>query len=168
MSATAFGESCWPHFPGEVASPLLRPRFPLERTIDAFAVLAYIAAVKSETLGRTIKHVRTQAGYTLRGFAEMVGISAAYLSDIEHDRRNPTDEVLRKIAAKLRQRVPVTYEELRARSTRLETDLQEIVQQTPEVGQLLREVKETGRPVRDVLRELQQHLRNTHPESDEE
>jgi len=98
----------------------------------------------------------------------MVDISAAYLSDIEHDRRNPTEEVLRKIAAKLSRRVPVTYDELRALSTRLETDLQELVRQTPEVGQLLREVKQTGRPVRDVLRELQERLRSTHTEAEEE
>ncbi len=141
---------------------------PGDATIAVFAMLAYIAVVNTETLGQAIKRLRTEAGYTLRGFAEMVGISAAYLSDIEHDRRNPTEENLRKIAAKLSQRVAVTYEELRALSARLETDLQQLVQQTPEVGQLLREVKETGRPVRDVLRELQEHLRNTHPESDEE
>jgi len=55
-----------------------------------------------------------------------------------------------------------------ALSTRLETDLQELVRQTPEVGQLLREVKQTGRPVRDVLRELQERLRSTHTEAEEE
>jgi len=90
------------------------------------------------------------------------------LSDIEHDRRVPTEDVLRRIATLLSKRVPVTYEELQSLSARLETDLQKMVQQTPEVGQLLREVKQTGRAARDVIRELQEHLRKIENEPNDE
>lgn len=117
-----------------------------------------------ESLGQTIRQLRLAADYKLREFAALIEISAAYLSDIEHDRRNPTDDVLRKIAVLLGKRVEVTYETLRSLSARLETDLQRMVQQNPEVGQLLREVKQTGRPARDVIRELQEHLRSLESE----
>jgi transcriptional regulator with XRE-family HTH domain len=121
----------------------------------------------SESLGQTIRQLRLAADYKLREFATLVGLSAAYLSDIEHDRRNPTEDVLRNIAAVLAKRVEVTYETLRSLSARLETDLQRMVQQNPEVGQLLREVKQTGRPAREVIRELQEHLRRLEGELDE-
>jgi transcriptional regulator with XRE-family HTH domain len=110
--------------------------------------------------------LRLKADYKLREFALLIDLSAAYLSDIEHDRRNPTEEVLRTIAAVLGKRVEVTYDSLRSLSARLETDVQRMVQQNPEVGQLLREVRETGRPARDVIRELQEHLRKLESEED--
>ena len=124
-----------------------------------FAKLAYIRAVPPKSLGKTIRRLRLEAGYTLRGFAELVGISAAYQSDIEHDRRVPTEAVLRQIAKVLGRRVQVTYESLQNLSARIEDDLQQLVQSTPEVGQLLREVRQSGRPASDVLRELQEQLR---------
>lgn len=119
-----------------------------------------------ESLGQAIRRLRLKADYKLREFALLIDLSAAYLSDIEHDRRNPTEDVLRKIAVVLGKRVEVTYESLRSLSARLETDVQRMVQQNPEVGQLLREVRETGRPARDVIRELQEHLRKLRGEED--
>lgn len=120
-----------------------------------------------ETLGQAIRRLRLAADYKLREFALLIPVTAAYLSDIEHDRRIPTEEKLGKIAKVLARRVEVTYEELRSLSTRLETDLQRMVQQNPEVGQLLREVKQTGRPAHDVIRELQEHLRKMRDEANE-
>ncbi|MEX2181896.1 MAG: helix-turn-helix transcriptional regulator [Gemmatimonadaceae bacterium] len=120
-----------------------------------------------ETLGQAIRRLRLQAGSGLRAFANKIEVSAAYLSDVEHDRRVPTTETLQAIVGELVKDVPVTYEELRDLSTRLETDLQRMVQQHPEVGQLLREVKQTGRPARDVIRELQEHLRDLRTETED-
>lgn len=129
---------------------------------------AYIAFVTKETLGQAIRRLRLQAGPGLRAFANQIGVSAAYLSDVEHDRRVPTDETLRAIVKELAKRVPVTYEELRDLSTRLETDLQRMMQQHPEVGQLLREVKRSGRPAREVIKELQEHLRDIRAKAEED
>jgi transcriptional regulator with XRE-family HTH domain len=119
-----------------------------------------------ESLGQTIRKLRLSADYKLREFATLIDLSAAYLSDIEHDRRNPTEDVLKKIVAVLGKRIKVTYEELLSLSPRLETDLQRMVQQNPEVGQLLREVRQTGRPAREVIRELQEHLRRLQDETE--
>lgn len=138
-----------------------------EFALDVFANLAYIRVVPPESLGKTIRRLRLDADYTLRGFAELAGISAAYQSDIEHNRRVPTEAVLRQIAKILSGRVQVTYESLRNLSTRIEDDLQHLVQNTPEVSQLLREVKQSGRPASEVLRELQELLKRQR-EGDEE
>jgi transcriptional regulator with XRE-family HTH domain len=123
---------------------------------------AYIAAVPQKTLGSTIRLLREKADYGLREFAGLVGISAAYQSDIEYDRRVPTDDVLGKITKGLRRRVEVTFDELRALSPRLDPDVRDLLQQSPEVNQLLREMKQTGQPIGDVIRDLQQHLRDKH------
>lgn len=50
------------------------------------------------TLGNTIRKARTEIKLSGRTFANCVGISAAYLCDIELDRRVPAEEVLRTIA----------------------------------------------------------------------
>ena len=119
-----------------------------------------------ESIGEAIRRLRLAAGFTLRGFAELVEISAAYQSDIERNRRIPTDDFLRTAARVLNRKVPVTYESLRNISARIEPDLQLLVERTPEVNQLLREVKQSGRPAGEVLRELQEHLRRQREEED--
>ena len=118
-----------------------------------------------ETLGSAIHRLRLEAGYTLRGFAEMIGISAAHQSDVEHGRRLPSEQVLRATTKALSAKLGGTtakslYETLRALDARFEDDLQQWAQQTPIVRQLLREVKDSGRSPRDVLRELKRVLRD--------
>lgn len=109
----------------------------------------------SKTLGSEIQRLRTDAGLTLRGFAQKVEISAAFLSDIERDRRRPSEEVLKKIAREL---PGTTYEELDLLNTKLEQDLQRMVAETPEARQLLRTVLDGKEDPRDVLRRLQKQL----------
>lgn len=41
---------------------------------------------------------RVKAGYTLQEVAEAIGRSVSYLSEIENGKKNPSDELLRKIA----------------------------------------------------------------------
>lgn len=108
-----------------------------------------------KTLGSEIQRLREEAGYTLRGFAKAVEISAAFLSDIERDRRRPSEEVLRRIV----DRLPGTkYEDLDRLNTKLEQDIQRMVAETPEARQLLRTVLDSHRDPREVLRELQKQL----------
>lgn len=121
----------------------------------------------AEKLGAAIRRLRAQAGYTLRKFAGMVGISAAHQSDIEHGRRMPSDKVLRE-TARLLEHVGATYEDLRALDARLETDLQEWVQGNPEAGQMLRQVKESGRSPKEILRDLERFLRKEDEEEGEQ
>jgi transcriptional regulator with XRE-family HTH domain len=111
------------------------------------------------TLGTEIRRLRMLRGTTLRKFAQSVGVSAPHLSDIERDRRQPSKQVLKRIARDL-EPVGATLESLERLDTRFESDLQEWASQTPEVRIMLRRVKESGRPVAEVLKELEHMLQN--------
>lgn len=102
----------------------------------------------------TIRGYRQQAGFTLRGFAEQIGISATFLSDIEKDRRLPSDQNLRTIARELAH-VGASFDEFDRLNPRVEPELQEWVSQTPEARQMLRTVFDSGRDPREVLRQLE-------------
>lgn len=53
------------------------------------------------TLGERIRELREAADKSLRELARDVGVSAAFMSDIELGKRYPSDEVLEKIADEL-------------------------------------------------------------------
>ena len=121
-----------------------------------YANMAYMNLERT-TLGREIRRLRMLDGTTLRQFALGVGISAPHLSDIERDRRRPSKELLKRIARELKQ-AGATHEGLERLDARFETDLQEWASQTPEVRLMLRAVKESGRPVAEVLKDLEAML----------
>ena len=52
--------------------------------------------------GKYLKQRRESLGMTMRSFAEQVGISPAYLSDIENGHRNPPEKKLEKFVEALR------------------------------------------------------------------
>lgn len=87
---------------------------------------------------------------TLRGLAAALEISAAHLSDIEHNRRRPSDDLLRKIARALR-KVGATYRSLDNLATGMDPDLREWAGSTPGVRRLLRTLKQSGQHPLDVL-----------------
>ncbi len=109
-------------------------------------------------LGEEIRRCRAKAGSTLRAFARDLGISAAHQSDIEHSRRMPSEELLRKTARKL-VHVGASYEEFKRLDPRLEPDLAEWIQKTPEVRQLLREARSSGKTAKQMLREFRESLK---------
>lgn len=111
----------------------------------------------AQHLGPVIRELRLKANFTLRGFAKQIDVSAAHQSDIEKGRRMPGDEVLRRTVAALRH-VGASEEYFQRLDGRLDSDVQAMIQATPEVGQLLREVHESGRSPRDVIRDLQRML----------
>lgn len=111
----------------------------------------------AETLGAEIQRLRSKADVTLRGFAEKVGVSAAHLSDIERDRRRPSEKVLRVIVQKLAH-VGATAEGMDQLNTRLEPDLQRWVSEQPAARQLLRKVFESDRDPRDIVKQLEKQL----------
>jgi len=112
---------------------------------------------KNTTLGREIRRLRTLSGTSLRGFAGEIGVSAPHLSDIERDRRRPSRELLKTIARGLNG-VGATHAGLDRLDARFEEDLLEWTSQTPEVRILLRKIKESGRPVSEILKLLEKRL----------
>ena len=117
----------------------------------------------AETLGLEILRLRNLAGITLRAFAENIGVSAPYVSDIEHDRRRPSDEVLKRIAKELKS-VGATFEELDKLNSRLDRDIQAWVADNPAVRQMLRQVKQSGRDPKDILKQLENDAKKRKPE----
>src|SRR5690349_19692820 len=112
---------------------------------------------RATSLGHEIRRLRTDAGTTLRGLARTVGVSAPHLSDIERDRRRPSKPLLKKLVVELKP-AGASYADLDRLDTRLEVDLQEWTAANPEVRMLLRRVKESGRPVAEVLAKLERFL----------
>ena len=95
----------------------------------------------------------------MRQLAAQLGIkSAAHLSDIEHGRRMPSDDLLKKIASVLA-RVGASYEELRSLDYRLDPGTRDWVQENPGVGRMLREARESGVNSDDLLDKMRDILR---------
>ena len=101
-------------------------------------------------LGQEIRRLRLAAELTLRGLARQLRVSAAHLSDIEHDRRRPSDVLLRKIAHEL-QDVGASFEFFDHLVTGLDPETREWVASTPGVRKLLRKVREGGSHVHEIL-----------------
>lgn len=106
--------------------------------------------MRTTPLGEEIRRLRLKAGLTLRGLARQVSVSAAHLSDIEHDRRRPSDALLRKIVRELKG-AGATFEALDHLVTGIDSETREWVASTPGVRKLLRRVRESGAPLAEIL-----------------
>jgi transcriptional regulator with XRE-family HTH domain len=94
-------------------------------------------AVKRQTFGRVLREARLAKGITLRKFAEMVGISPTYLSQVEQDNVDPpTAERVKKMAELL----GANSDAWTALAGRVPEDLLGIIQKEPTaMPELLRE-----------------------------
>jgi transcriptional regulator with XRE-family HTH domain len=108
-------------------------------------------------LGEEARRLRLRAGFTLRGFASQLDISAAHLSDIEHNRRRPSEKLLRKIAHELRS-VGATLGSLERLATGIHPEAREWVTSTPGARAVLRRLVESGLDPADLLRALERTI----------
>ena len=99
------------------------------------------------TLGAAVRYLRLARGMTLRAVAKAAGISAPFLSDIEHNRRGVSDK-FGKLAAVL----GTTNAELDR--FRLTADIAEWIKSEPEVLELLRNIKRSARDPGEINRIL--------------
>ena len=109
--------------------------------------------MKEQQLGQEIRRQREEAGITLRGLAVKLGISAAHLSDIENDRRRPSEKLLLKIAHELRS-VGTTVASLELLVTGLDQETRGWAAATPGARAVLRRMLESGRNAEELLRVL--------------
>jgi len=114
-------------------------------------------------LGDEIRRLRLAADLPLRELARRLEISAAHQSDIEHSRRMPSEALLEKTAKELAH-VGASYESLRKLDARLEADLEKWVASTPEVRQLLREAKNSGRSLPEMIEDMRRDRSDTRTE----
>lgn len=112
-----------------------------------------LARMTTQHLGQEVRRRRLESGITLRGLAAKLGISAAHLSDIEHNRRRPSEKLLQKIAHELRG-VGTTFASLEMLVTGLDRETREWAATTPGARALLRRVLESGRSPDEILRAL--------------
>lgn len=102
--------------------------------------------------GPFIRDRRTAKGYSLRRFAELVGVSPTYLSHVEQGKVDspPTADRIQKMAELLGE----SADELIAMAGRVPEDLPKIIQSQPEaMPALLRAVKNL---TPDQIRRLQE------------
>lgn len=91
------------------------------------------------TLGEALRWARGQRRMTMRGLAVALGVSAPFLSDVEHDRRTLTDDRLLQ-AAEVLNVDPVELDVRRGYSR----DLADWIARDPDLVRLLREARRTG------------------------
>ena len=102
-----------------------------------------------KTLGEVIREARVSGGRSLREFARTLGITPSYQSDIENDRRIPSEEVLKKIAGLL----SLDFKELMALGGRFGDDAERYLRRHPTAGALFRKLSETN-ATEDILRKM--------------
>jgi transcriptional regulator with XRE-family HTH domain len=121
-------------------------------------MIANIAYMKPTHLGEEIRRLRLRAGCSLRGLATDLEVSAAHLSDIEHNRRRPSEKLLRRIADKLR-KVGATYDSLEQLTSGIDTKTREWAGSTPGARALLRRLLEANRDPQEIHRALEKLIR---------
>jgi transcriptional regulator with XRE-family HTH domain len=90
-----------------------------------------------ETLGAYIRRLRDERDISLRELAKRVGCTPPFISDVEHGRRHPSDEVRAEIARVLE----VSLDELRQRDVRAPIeDIKRITQSDPKFAMAFRTV----------------------------
>lgn len=101
-----------------------------------------------KTLGQRIRELREERDLSLRELAKKLGVSAAFLSDIELDRRHPSDNVLAKIAHLLN----TSVEELRTLDTRPAVEeLKRLARTDPAYGFAFRQIVEKRLTSQELL-----------------
>jgi len=88
------------------------------------------------TLGDVVREGRNAKEIGLRELARRLDVTPSYVSDIENDRRVPSEDVLARIASEL----DLDLEELVARSGRLGSGAERYMRDTPAATTLFRRI----------------------------
>jgi transcriptional regulator with XRE-family HTH domain len=101
-------------------------------------------------LGERIRELRDLQDLSLREFAKKLDdISPAHISDIENGRRNPSDDLLQKMA----QVLGATFEELKKLDSRLPVEqLKKSMRHDPAMGFALRKLTENKVSSDEILK----------------
>jgi transcriptional regulator with XRE-family HTH domain len=107
-----------------------------------------------KTFGQALREKRIEKGHSLRKFAELVGVSPTYLSQVEQGNVDPpTAERVRRMAELLGEKP----DEWIALAGRVPEDLPGIIQNQPtEIPELLREASGL---TAEQLRKVREHVR---------
>ena len=111
-----------------------------------YAVYAY----SMNELGGRIRELRDRHDISLREFARKLGdVSPAHISDIENGRRNPSEDLLQKMA----QVLGVAFDELQRLDNRIPVEeLRRAMRQDPALGFALRKAVEMNVSSEQILK----------------
>jgi transcriptional regulator with XRE-family HTH domain len=102
-----------------------------------------------KTLGQFIREKREELDLSLRELARRVGVSAAFMSDIELGRRYPSDDIFEKLSKPLE----VTVDELKRYDSRPPVEeLKRITDSDPTFGFALRKLVDKEVTAEDILK----------------
>lgn len=104
------------------------------------------------SLGGQIRTARVAKGLGLREFARLIEKSPSYVSDIEYDRRIPSEDVLRSICTHL----DLDFDRMLALAGRLGDEADRYLRREPAAGVLLRRAQEGGLTDDDLRKLIQQ------------
>lgn len=96
-------------------------------------------------MGRLVKGSRTEQHWTLRRLATELGVTPAYIADIEADRRLPSSELRDRISVVL----GIPAKELDAADSRLSAELRDWIEERPVLTAALRSLRSS--PESDLL-----------------
>jgi transcriptional regulator with XRE-family HTH domain len=97
-----------------------------------------MANTDGRSLGEVLRDARVQADLTLRDVARKLDLAPSYLSDIENNRRVPSEEVLGRLAGELK----LQSDDLMARAGRVGDQAERYMKQHPAVGVLFRRISD--------------------------
>jgi transcriptional regulator with XRE-family HTH domain len=95
-----------------------------------------MANTDGQSLGDVLRDARVKADVGLRDLAKKLDLAPSYLSDIETDRRVPSEEVLRRLSDELK----LKFDDLMARAGRVGDDAERYMKQRPAAGVLFRRI----------------------------
>lgn len=95
---------------------------------------------QKKSLGDRIRDARVSDGIALRELARRLDKAPSYISDIEYNRRNPSEDVLRAICAELN----LDFDVMLGLAGRLGDEADRYLKRNPTAGVLFRKVSEAG------------------------
>jgi transcriptional regulator with XRE-family HTH domain len=98
------------------------------------------------TLGEVLRGARNNADLSLRDLAKKLSVTASYLSDIENDRRVPSEEVLGELAKVFN----LKLDDLMALAGRVGDDGERYLKSHPSAGVLFRRLTDQRMPEEDL------------------
>src|SRR5258708_1204480 len=128
--------------------------------VDYLTIYAYAVIIeRMAELGELLKSKRLARKWSLRQLGEEIGVTPAYVADIESSRRLPSTELRARISSVL----GISPAELEAADDRLSPDLREWIEERPQLAGLLRSLRAT--PESDMLiQRLARFLKRRYPQ----
>lgn len=104
----------------------------------------------AEALGDRLKRVRSSRGLGLRGTANLVGVSATYLSRVENNLEAPTEEKIQKLAEVLGD----NFDELMQLAGKVPSDVADVIKADSSMPAFLRRAREQNVSAEQLLKLL--------------